>query len=64
MNPQYCYRCGALTEKPVLVEEVHSASGPGLDVYACEAHALRVPAALSQAAALESAFRGSRRPGA
>ncbi|MYY09446.1 hypothetical protein GT204_11115 [Streptomyces sp. SID4919] len=59
MNPQYCCRCGVLTEEPVLVEEVHSASGPGLDVYACRDHALRVPAALTPAAALESALRGS-----
>ncbi|OKH91794.1 hypothetical protein AB852_26335 [Streptomyces uncialis] len=59
MNPQYCCRCGVLTEDPVLVEAVHSASGPGLDIYACRDHTFRVPAALTPAAALESALRGS-----
>ncbi|MEV6395175.1 hypothetical protein AB0M39_10425 [Streptomyces sp. NPDC051907] len=30
-----CVRCDRITAAPVLVSEVHSASGPGFNVYAC-----------------------------
>ena len=30
-----CVRCDRITSTPVLVSEVHSASGPGFNVYAC-----------------------------
>ncbi|MFJ8073705.1 hypothetical protein ACIQ7Q_07125 [Streptomyces sp. NPDC096176] len=30
-----CVRCDRITTEPVLVSEVHSASGPGFNVYAC-----------------------------
>ncbi|GGY90710.1 hypothetical protein [Streptomyces poonensis] len=30
-----CARCGCMTEHPVLVHEVHAATGPGFNVYAC-----------------------------
>ncbi|MGW7363073.1 hypothetical protein ACWGI8_06475 [Streptomyces sp. NPDC054841] len=60
MSPQYCHKCGALTDAPVLVDEVHAASGPGHNVYACPAHAPRVPAALTPAAALAEALRRGR----
>ncbi len=31
-----CARCGCVTEQPVLVHEVHAATGPGFNVYACQ----------------------------
>ncbi len=30
-----CVRCSRITDEPVVVSEVHSASGPGFTVYAC-----------------------------
>ena len=30
-----CARCERTTTEPVLVSEIHSASGPGFNVYAC-----------------------------
>ena len=30
-----CARCGLTTDSPVLVHEVHAATGPGFNVYAC-----------------------------
>ncbi|MEV4936779.1 hypothetical protein [Streptomyces zaomyceticus] len=30
-----CARCAVLTQRPVLVAEVHQSSGPGFNVYAC-----------------------------
>lgn len=30
-----CARCGRTTDRPVLVHEVHAATGPGFNVYAC-----------------------------
>ncbi|WP_320776680.1 hypothetical protein [Streptomyces sp. CRN 30] len=30
-----CARCGCTTDRPVLVHEVHAATGPGFNVYAC-----------------------------
>ncbi|WP_328505659.1 hypothetical protein [Streptomyces sp. NBC_00391] len=45
-----CVRCGAITDTPVVVSEVHQGSGPGFTVYACRdcaPHFPRVPAVLS-----------------
>jgi hypothetical protein len=33
--PQLCCHCGELTREPVLVGEVHTASGAGASVFAC-----------------------------
>lgn len=30
-----CVRCDRITDRPVVVAEVHQASGPGWNVYAC-----------------------------
>lgn len=30
-----CVRCNAVTDRPVVVSEVHQATGPGFNVYAC-----------------------------
>lgn len=38
-----CVRCGRITDEPVVVCEVHSASGPGYTVYACAACAPLFP---------------------
>ncbi|MER7816603.1 hypothetical protein [Streptomyces sp. NPDC096153] len=38
-----CVRCEQVTDEPVLVHEVHSASGPGWNVYACRRCAPRFP---------------------
>ncbi|MFI5650517.1 hypothetical protein ACIA71_04815 [Streptomyces anulatus] len=35
MTMKMCARCAALTERPVLIAEVHQGTGPGFDVYAC-----------------------------
>ncbi|MCQ0022913.1 hypothetical protein M4914_08070 [Streptomyces somaliensis DSM 40738] len=36
-------RCDRITDEPVVVSEVHSASGPGFNVYACPACAPLFP---------------------
>ncbi|AVH61576.1 MULTISPECIES: hypothetical protein [Streptomyces] len=33
--PQLCCHCGELTREPVLVGEVHTASGAGSSIFAC-----------------------------
>lgn len=38
-----CVRCEQVTDEPVLVHEVHSATGPGWNVYACRRCAPRFP---------------------
>ncbi|MBA2944905.1 hypothetical protein [Streptomyces himalayensis] len=38
-----CVRCDVLTDAPVLVSEVHQASGPGWNVYACPGCAPHFP---------------------
>ncbi len=38
-----CVRCERVTEEPVVVSEVHQASGPGFSVYACPACAPHFP---------------------
>ena len=38
-----CVRCDRVTTSPVLVSEVHAASGPGFNVYACAECAPLIP---------------------
>lgn len=38
-----CARCQRTTDAPVLVHEVHAATGPGFNVYACEGCAASYP---------------------
>ncbi|RNL72375.1 hypothetical protein [Streptomyces sp. I6] len=38
-----CVRCERITDDPVVVHEVHSASGPGWNVYACRGCAPHFP---------------------
>lgn len=38
-----CTRCQRTTDAPVLVHEVHAATGPGFNVYACPACATHYP---------------------
>ncbi|MGW0775167.1 hypothetical protein ACWD01_16300 [Streptomyces sp. NPDC002835] len=40
-----CVRCQAVTEDPTVVYEVHQNTGPGFNVYACEACAPLFPPA-------------------
>ncbi|MDI3386186.1 hypothetical protein QIS99_08135 [Streptomyces sp. B-S-A8] len=38
MRPvRMCVRCQAVTDNPTVVHEVHQNTGPGFNVYACEA---------------------------
>lgn len=39
-----CVRCGVVTDRPVIVSEVHANSGPGFNVYACPPCASLLPA--------------------
>lgn len=38
-----CARCQRTTDDPVLVHEVHAATGPGFNVYACADCAMHYP---------------------
>jgi hypothetical protein len=38
-----CARCQCVTGEPVLVYQVHAATGPGFNVYACQACAVHYP---------------------
>lgn len=38
-----CVRCDRITDAPVVVSEVHQASGPGFNVYACPGCAPHFP---------------------
>ncbi|MEV0923708.1 hypothetical protein AB0I99_00980 [Streptomyces spongiicola] len=38
-----CVRCERITDDPVMVHEVHSAGGPGWNVYACRGCAPHFP---------------------
>jgi hypothetical protein len=45
-----CVRCCVVTDRPVVVSEVHQGSGPGFTVYACRncaPHFGRMPDVLS-----------------
>ncbi len=47
MNPRppvrWCARCQRTTDAPVLIHEVHAATGPGFNVYACPTCATHYP---------------------
>jgi hypothetical protein len=38
-----CVRCYAITDRPVVVSEVHQNTGPGFNVYACPGCAPHYP---------------------
>ncbi len=52
-----CARCQHTTDKPVLVHEVHAATGPGFNVYACPACAPHYPPMTDPLEILDSAVR-------
>jgi len=55
-----CARCQATTDEPVLVHEVHAATGPGFNVYACPDCATHYPPRRAPLELLEPARRRSR----
>ncbi|MEV6317090.1 hypothetical protein [Streptomyces sp. NPDC051776] len=55
-----CVRCRATTASPVVVHEVHGASGPGWNVYACPACAPYFPPVPDPLLVLEAAQRNRR----
>ena len=52
-----CLRCHRITDTPVLIQEIHSASGPGWNVYACPDCAPHYPPAPDPLEELEAARR-------
>lgn len=44
-TPQLCCYDGQLTAEPIKVDEVHTSSGAGTDIFACPEHAHLYPAA-------------------
>ncbi|MGY0061600.1 hypothetical protein ACWY4P_34540 [Streptomyces sp. LZ34] len=63
MTSQICARCDKPTTTPVIVGQVHSASGGGRTIYACPKHAARFPAQrdpLTELAALRRARQHGR----
>ncbi|WP_328550161.1 MULTISPECIES: hypothetical protein [unclassified Streptomyces] len=55
-----CTRCQRITNEPVLVHEVHAATGPGFNVYACPPCAAHYPPQPDTLELLEAAHRRSR----
>ncbi|WP_406474621.1 hypothetical protein [Streptomyces sp. NBC_01615] len=55
-----CARCQRTTDDPVLVHEVHAATGPGFNVYACPECADRYPPLTDVLELLEATPRPSR----
>ncbi|WP_369248411.1 hypothetical protein [Streptomyces sp. R41] len=55
-----CARCERTTDEPVLVHEVHAATGPGFNVYACPECANHYPPLTDTQELLEAAPRPSR----
>ncbi|WP_329364807.1 hypothetical protein [Streptomyces sp. NBC_01483] len=55
-----CARCERVTENPVLVHEVHAATGPGFNVYACPECAAHYPPMTDVLELLENSPRCSR----
>ncbi|MEU6278738.1 hypothetical protein [Streptomyces sp. NPDC047028] len=55
-----CARCERTTGEPVLVHEVHAATGPGFNVYACRDCAGHYPPQADPFELLEPAGAGSR----
>ncbi|WP_159027825.1 hypothetical protein [Streptomyces pactum] len=52
-----CARCRRTTDEPVLVHEVHAATGPGFNVYACPECAEHYPPMTDVLELLDSAAR-------
>ncbi|MFD4261021.1 hypothetical protein ACFWR9_26195 [Streptomyces sp. NPDC058534] len=52
-----CARCQRTTDEPVLVHEVHAATGPGFNVYACPECAPQYPPMTDPLEILDSAAR-------
>ncbi|AOW88476.1 hypothetical protein BC342_20295 [Streptomyces olivaceus] len=52
-----CARCQRTTDEPVLVHEVHAATGPGFNVYACPECAPNYPPPTDPLDILDSAAR-------
>lgn len=38
-----CVRCDRITDKPVVISEIHAATGPGFNVYSCPTCAPHFP---------------------
>ncbi|MDQ0776590.1 DNA-directed RNA polymerase subunit RPC12/RpoP [Streptomyces aurantiacus] len=55
-----CARCHRTTSSPVLVHEVHAATGPGFNVYACSECADQYPPMTDVLELLEPSRRRSR----
>ncbi|TLS41986.1 hypothetical protein FE633_33465 [Streptomyces montanus] len=55
-----CARCQCTTSEPVLVHEVHAATGPGFNVYACPECAHHYPPMTDALQLLEALPRRSR----
>ena len=55
-----CARCERTTAEPVLVHEVHAATGPGFNVYACQECAAHYPPLPDAYELLEATPRRSR----
>ena len=55
-----CARCQRTTNEPVLVHEVHAATGPGFNVYACPECATHYPPVTDVLELLEVTHRRSR----
>lgn len=55
-----CTRCERITDEPVLVHEVHAATGPGFNVYACPDCATHYPPLREPLELLEPAHHRSR----
>lgn len=55
-----CARCERVTEDPVLVHQVHAATGPGFNVYACRACAAHYPPQPDPLELIDTASRPSR----
>lgn len=56
-----CARCRRTTDEPVLVHEVHAATGPGFNVYACPECAEHYPPMTDVLELLDSAARRRNR---
>lgn len=56
-----CVRCGTVTDQPVVVSEVHQATGPGFSVYACPDCAPHIPPAPDVFSLLPNADEGEAR---
>ncbi|MEG3628946.1 hypothetical protein [Streptomyces poriticola] len=55
-----CTRCERMTDEPVVVHEVHAATGPGFNIYACPDCAPHYPPMTDPLDLIESARHHSR----